>query len=480
MGSFLDFWKSLGRAARIGFVSGLVLIALLVTATAYWTLHTTYAVLFSGLSQGDMATMAGELDKMKIPYKVGNDETTLLVPQAAVHKTRLVLMGRDLPLHGAVGFELFNNMDFGVSEFVQKIDYQRALQGELSRTIMSIEEVQAVRVHLALPDQGLFSKDTERAKASVTLALKPGRMLAPVQVQGIQRLVAASVPNILPQDVTVLDDHGVPLSRLAGQDLNSIETGGSAELELKRSVESYLAQKASNVLDRAFGKGIAVVSVDAVFVQEQTRVTTEEILPAHGAGSGQIPTGVIVRERQSTKDGESAGAANQPVVTTSETEYLTGKKTEQVVTPAGAIKRLAVAVVLRQAMPDEQLQRVRDAIGAALGINRERGDVITVQVLAAPLAASAPTPAGAMDSQALPTQIQPASREAAARQPGREIDRAVAVVLALMLVLTAVGALLWHKAARRGAPRLLSEQERTQLLNTIQAWAAGQTPASRP
>ena len=115
---------------------------------------------------------------------MGPDGNSLLVPEQAVHKTRVSLMGRELPLHGAVGFELFNNMEFGVSDFVQKINFQRALQGELTRTILAIDEVQSARVHLALTEQGLFRKDASKSKASVTVVTKPGLVLQSAQVQG--------------------------------------------------------------------------------------------------------------------------------------------------------------------------------------------------------------------------------------------------------------------------------------------------------
>ena len=174
MNAFSEFWNGLGRSARRGLVAGVVLILLLTALASSWLLRESYGVLFSGLSQNDMSGMAAELDRLKVPYRVG-DDGTLLVPEAAVGKTRLALINRDVPLHGAVGFEVFNSEEFGASDFVQKINYQRALQGELTRTIMSIDEVESARVHLALPEQGLFRKEQERAKASVTVVTKPGR-----------------------------------------------------------------------------------------------------------------------------------------------------------------------------------------------------------------------------------------------------------------------------------------------------------------
>jgi flagellar M-ring protein FliF len=135
------------------------------------------------------------------------------VPRELVYKTRLKLMGKDVPLHGAVGFEVFNNADFGMTEFVQKVNYLRAIQGELTRTILSIDDIQAARVHLALTEQGLFKKSWRQAQGLGHRDHEKGRVLAPEQVAGIQRLVAASVPDISSGDVTVLNQHGVALTR---------------------------------------------------------------------------------------------------------------------------------------------------------------------------------------------------------------------------------------------------------------------------
>src|SRR5438034_4512334 len=141
MNALTEFWNGLGRSARRGLVAGVVLILLFTALAAAWLLREPYGVLFSGLSQSDMSSMAAELDRMKVPYRVGEDGA-LLVPEPAVGKARLALVNRDIPLHGAVGFEVFNNEEFGASDFVQKINYQRALQGELTRTILSIDAVE--------------------------------------------------------------------------------------------------------------------------------------------------------------------------------------------------------------------------------------------------------------------------------------------------------------------------------------------------
>ena len=472
MNSLFEFWNNLGRRGRVGFLAGLLAIAATIAILAAWTLRESYGVLFSGLADNDLATMAGELDKMKVPYRVSDDGTQLLVPDTQVRKTRLALMSHELPLHGAVGFELFNNVEFGTSEFVQKINYQRALQGELTRTILSIDEVQTARVHLALPEQGLFRRDTDKAKASVSIATKPGRTLSSLQVQGIQRLVAASVPDVQAQDVTVLDRHGTPLSRLAGEGADA-DAASSTQLDVKASTEKYLAQKATDVLDRSLGKGVAVVSVDAVFVQEQTRVTTEEVLPAHSGDPAQVPTGVVVKERQSSHDADGPAAQGAPQVSTSETEYQVGRRTEQVTSPAGALKRLDVAVVVRRGLDEVELQRVRDIVSASIGINRDRGDVVAVEAIAPDVA----LPSGTGASDALDAAMGvPASKPTSSQ---RSVGNDTVVALAALLAVALIATLAWTFGRRRPEkPLPLTDDERARLLRTIQHWLDDGAPSS--
>lgn len=179
-----------------------------------------------------------------------------------------------------------------------KANYQRALQGELTRTILALEEVQDVRVHLALPDQALFRKEGPKAKASVTVSLKGGRSLRPEQVVGIQRLIAASVPEVKTEDVTVLDQHGVVLSRVATDDAGP----PLGQLDAKQSLEAHLSHKASRLLDQMFSAGETMVAVDVVLNHEQSKVTTEEVLGAATTDRAGHPAGVITRERSVTKE----------------------------------------------------------------------------------------------------------------------------------------------------------------------------------
>jgi len=205
------------RAISVERQVGLTLALLVVISGGTYLIYnsafkTRYEVLASNLRTADAATVLAELDKNKTPYQLRDGGQTVLVPSDRVDKSRIDLMSGDLPLKGTVGFELFNKSDMGVTEFAQKINYQRALQGELARTIMSMDEVEEARVHLSLSETTVFKDDQKPSKASITILTKPGKHLSYGAVRGIQRLIAAAVPDLDADNVVVLDNQGVIMS----------------------------------------------------------------------------------------------------------------------------------------------------------------------------------------------------------------------------------------------------------------------------
>ena len=468
---FFDGWS---MRRKLGLGLGLVAILTLVLALAWWVQRAPKAVLFSDLAERDAAVITAELDKLKHPYSLSDDGHAILVSSDSVHRTRLALMGKQLPLHGAVGFELFNNADFGVSDFVQKVNYQRALQGELTRTILAIEEVQDARVHLALPDQTLFRKDGPKAKASVTVSLKGGQSLRADQVTGIQRLIAASVPEVKTEDVTVLDQHGVVLSR-AGGDESALALG---QLDAKQSLESHLTRKAGRLLDQMFSSGEAMVAVDVVLNHEQSKVTTEEVLGTPQADRGGHPAGVITRERTVTKEpvaGAGNGSdANSAQVMTQETDYAAGRRVAQTVSQGGQIAHLNVAVVVKRNLNEMELARVRQLVATAVGLQPSRGDVVTVHSLAELNAAAIPAAAAASQPTAVASNDLPGAARTEPRAPIQPPSGTVALVLAVLLVmiLVLVGALAFARRRPRqpDARTALTDHQRHALLASLKTW----------
>ncbi|MBI1890119.1 MAG: flagellar M-ring protein FliF [Burkholderiales bacterium] len=494
MASLVEFWNRQAVQAKAGIVAGAALILMLVIGLGVWAYRTDYQVLFADVSPADAASMTAELDRMKVPYQLTDGGNTILVPKDIVYKTRLKLMGKDLPLHGAVGFEVFNNADFGMTEFVQKVNYQRAIQGELTRTILSIDDIQAARVHLAIPEQGLFKKSGAKPKASVTLTVKPGRMLAPDQIGGIQRLIAASVPDIVSEDVTVLDQHGVALTRVASGEAGT--ASAATTLDTKRSTEDYLLRKVSQVLDRTFGPGQAIASVDVALNLDQSKVTTEEVLPAKMASGEGNPTGVVVRERQTTRDAAAATASSGPGrssdsggVTSMEAEYQVGRRVEQTVTAAGSLRRMTVAVVVKRSLSDEQLEKLKEVIALAVGLNSQRGDAIVVNSMDRLAASATDVPAAAATTSGTPAAHASiaGARNAGAQagetgQPLPKILLAIAIAVAMVIVVL----LLLNLRRNQVIGNRLSEPEREKMLVDIRQWIlqapgeAEQKPGVRP
>ena len=467
-----ESWKTLAPRARIGLGAGVVLIVCLMAGLGFWAYRADYQVLFADVATADAAAMTAELDKLKTPYQLADNGTTILVPKDLVYKTRLKLMGNELPLHGAVGFEVFNNADFGMTEFVQKVNYQRAIQGELTRTILAIDGVQAARVHLAIPEQGLFKKALTRPKASVTLTMKKEATLSPEQVAGIQRLVAASVADIGAADVTVLNQHGVALTRPVVADASGDAAGaaaGSAALETKRSTEEYLVKKVGEVLDRSFGAGVAAVSVDVALNLDQSRITTEEVLPGRGAA-----VGVVVRERRTQNDGGdlSSGTPVRPAGnSTTESDYQVGRRVEQLVPGSGGIRRMTVAVLMRQPLNEDQVEKLRQVVMLAIGFSEARGDAVVVYPMAQfqQVGAFVETVPAAGD----PT---PAPPEPAAAAPHANVGLLALAGLALLAVL------YFLLRARRPtvvvAPARLDADARARMVADIRQWIATPTGAT--
>ncbi|MEO6936642.1 MAG: flagellar basal-body MS-ring/collar protein FliF [Collimonas sp.] len=475
------FWKNLGRSARIGLVAGVLAILAFLIFTV-WALRTEYQVLFSELAPQDASAMVAELDRMKVPYKLGDNGTSILVDKETVHQTRLKLMSKELPLHGTVGFELFNNTDFGMTEFAQKINYQRALQGEITRTILSLSEIQAARVHLALPEEGLFKRSNNAPTASITLTMKEGKVLRGEQVSGIQRLVSAAVPGIAISDVTIVDQHGVALTHMARGEGDVDAT--STRLELKKETENYLSHKANEVLERTFGAGQALASVDVTLNMDQVRTTTEDVV-SPPARNGQTPTGVVVREREVMRDngppldtkfstGGSGGSQH-------EIEYTVGRRVEQVVAVPGSIRRIQVVAVVPKSLDDAQVERIKNVVAAAVGASRERGDTVVVQPLSA-FGVVDHKPAASHDANVEASAVREEPEAAVAGANGGilgamanssgKTNPLVLAFFALLLTgvaVAVVASLVWR---RNTAPvaAVLSEQQREVVLAQIRGW----------
>ena len=449
------FWNELDSRGRIGVAGGLLLIVVIVAAFVWWSLQRDYQVLFKDMAQRDAAAVVAELKRLKVPYRLDAEGTSVRVPADSVHETRLALMGRGVPLSGGVGFELFDHNDLSTTEYAQKVNYQRALQGELARTIMSIEGVKLARVHLVLAESGLFKRDKSKSKASVSVLLQPGASLGESQILGIQRLVGAATPGMEPQAVTVVDQRGVTLSVAAEG-----TPAAAGQLRTKKEVEEYLTRKVAEVLDRSFGPGQAIVSIDVALNADEIRLTKQEVIPASGGGAQQA-AGVVVHRREGVQrqtrpasgslkvaDGDPASAREDGQFnSTLETSYEVSRRVEQIVTSPGSIRRISVGIVLPRSVGHEVAGQIEKLVTMAAGLEIEnRGDAISVHSLDQPL----PTPA-----QAPVAAPEPAAPAAGAERPRAThelpANALLAAAAALGLLLGLVIALALRKSPRERA-----------------------------
>ena len=246
--SLVDRVRALPVFAQIALTGMAALLLVALVAGLWLAMRPRYDVLFNDLRPQDAATIVAELDRKKIVYRLDDGGATILAPADQVDEIRLAVMGADLPLKGTVGFELFNKSDMGLTEFAQRINYQRALQGELARTIMTIEAIDTARVHLTLPEPSIFRAERRPAEASVTLTPRPGRTLTAETVAGIQRLVGASAPELDPAQVVILDASGSLMTGTA-----AIETvagdEASALVQQTRAIETWHAATLRRALE---------------------------------------------------------------------------------------------------------------------------------------------------------------------------------------------------------------------------------------
>ncbi|ARN19332.1 flagellar basal-body MS-ring/collar protein FliF [Piscinibacter gummiphilus] len=378
--SMQDYWQALNAGQRTGVVAGAAAIVVATAAFGYWALRDPLVPAAASLSPERQATLAAELERAKVPYRLGPDGSTVLVPESAAGRARAA-MGTGLGVPPEAGLEIFKESDFSTTDFAQRVNYQRALQGELSRTLQTIDGVRASRVHVVLPESGLLKRTGARAAVAVTLQLEPGRALSRAQVTGIQRLAAASVPDIKAGDVVVLDATGRTLSRGA---VEADDDATSGQLDLKRQVDAYVEGKLSRLLAELVPDGQVTLSADTQLDFKQIKVTTEQPVAA-ASTDAERPAGVLVKERQSQRSGGTGGSpsAESRGSETSdwEYEYKVGHRVEQSLSTPGAVKRLSVAVAIHGAPDTLAPAAVEHLVAHAVGIDRSRGDAMAVVLL---------------------------------------------------------------------------------------------------
>lgn len=433
LGSAQNFLSRMSSQQKMVLMVAVSAIIALAAGGWMWNQAPDYKVLFSNVSDRDGGAIIASLQKMNVPYKFAEGGGAILVPANNVHDTRLKLASEGLPKGGLVGFELMENQKFGTSQFLEQVNFQRALEGELARSIQAVAAISGARVHLAMAKQSVFMREQQKPSASVLVNLYPGRALDPQQVNAIVHLVSSSVPNLPVKNVTVVDQHGSLLSKTdeansgTGLDPNQLKYLQALEQSYVKRIEAILipivglenvrAQVAADV-DFAHSEQMDEIykpnqdPVKSTLRSQQTSESTntgqaEGGIPGALSNQPPSPATAPITTAQATSpnqppvpgaapgapDATQAGKTTLPTSTRKDatTNYEVDKTIQHVRKPVGGIKRLSVAVVVNhrkvtddkglvssQPLNEAEKAQITDLVKEAMGFNRDRGDSLNV------------------------------------------------------------------------------------------------------
>lgn len=418
--SLFQGFNDLSSGQKLGFMVGLAAVVAMISGLWMWSQTPDYRVLYGNLSDRDGGAVIASLQQLNIPYKMADGGGAILVPSTQVYDARLKLAAQGLPRGGTVGFELMENQKLGTSQFQEQVNYQRALEGELARSIQTLSSVQGARVHLAIPKPSVFTRDQQQPTASVLVSLYPGRVLEASQVSGIVHMVSSSIPALTVKNVTIVDQSGNLLNSRAGN---------MAQAGLDPDQLSYLHEVEVGYIKRIEGILVPILGVENVRAQvaadldfSQSEQTAETFKP------NPAPTEAAVRSQQNLEtaggNGQQAagvpgalsnqppGAATAPInapggrapataaaATTSPSSmhkestvnYEVDKTIKHVKQPVGAVKRLSVAVVVNyrrlvdksgkvnyRPLSQQEMTQINNLVREAMGFSQPRGDTLNV------------------------------------------------------------------------------------------------------
>lgn len=393
-------WGGMSKPQRLSLIGIVALVALLLGSVALGLWEPPYRPLYGDLSPQTASRIVEELQTQQIPYKLQGD-SRILVPDDRVYDVRLMLAGKNLPADEGAGFELFDRQDFGVTAFTQQVNYQRALEQELARTIGQMDAVRSARVHLVLPKAQLFKEDQKRPSASVIIQLVDGRKLNAGQIASVQYLVSAAVEGMNARDIAIVDQRGEVLARPtdegAQDDAVSMGMEQAKTTELARRMESELSERVQGILTPVIGQDkvraqvrvelepVRVVETSEIYDPEKTAVRREQRNEETQGGTTTDAAGVVgatAALRGATQDPNAAGSKLSR--TNEIIDYEVNKTIRQTQQVAPKIKRISVAVLLdpgAKATLDEATQRsLSSLVGGAVGLDSARGDSLSLVV----------------------------------------------------------------------------------------------------
>jgi len=456
-------WRALSTTRKVALVLLVLGSLLALYYLGQFVRQMNYATLFARLEPRDAGAIVEQLDGMRIPYLLSDGGTTIRVPSAHVDQARIHLAtSGTLGVDGA-GWELFDRTKLGITEFEQQINYQRALQEELRRTIVQLDEVEAARVHLVLPEKSVFATEKAPPTASVAVKLRPGADLNQGQARGVVALISGSVEGLTPENVHLVDMRG----RLLNPDGSQNPVSGLAltHQEIKRNYERELEMRLQNMLQRIVGpdRVVAMISADLDFSQQQSvstvpygeaqmvsEQTVREESEGTGAGGGVPGTDANLPAPAYPLAGD--GTQSQSHVREERTaNYQVGTLQRTVSQPPGEVRRLSTSVVVDGELSAARAEQIQGVITAALGFNPERGD----QILVAPMAFDTTY------QEQLEADLQKAEASAAEQERRQLIYYAALAggALLLLLILIITGVVVGRQRRSAPRPRLQPEVE---------------------
>lgn len=455
----MEAFSRLAPRQKVIGMAGLALLLAVLVGGWLWAKDPPYALLFAIQDEKDGGQIVAALSQQNIPYRFSDGGRSILVPQAVVHDTRLRLASQGLPKGGLVGFELMETQKLGVSQFAEQINYQRALEGELARSVQSLAAVRGARVHLAIPKQTAFLRDDQKASASVLVSLHPGRTLEPVQVAGIVNLVASSVPQLNPLNVSVIDQEGKLISqhrdpsRDAGLDASQLKYVREVEADYSKRIEAILAPvvgpsnvRAQVAADLDFSQIDQVAETYKPNPGPETAIRSQQTAETGGSGAQAagipgaltnqppVPATAPLTQGAGAAGGGAAGAAAanaQGISRNATINYEVDKTIRHTKGVPGTVRRLSVAVVVNHRkdptkpkptpLTAAELTQITNLAREAMGFNQARGDTLNVANAA----------------------FTPPEKEAVADAPIYENQKLISLLLELARYAVIAGALFW-------------------------------------
>jgi flagellar M-ring protein FliF len=389
-------WNRTSAAQRITLIALVLAVVAIIVVLIGWAQKPSYQVAYTGLSDSDASAITKQMDQQGISYQL-QGTGTILVPSDQVYSARLAMASAGLPESSTVGYEIFsNNNVLGMTDFAQQVNYQRALEGELERTIGSLESVDSVRVNVVTPDKTLLSSDQAPTTASVMIKVKAGDTLTAEQVKAITHLVAYSVEGLKPENVVVVDADGNLLANGSNSDQEALTAQSDSQRAAEIAAATDIRNKVQSLLDTILGPNRSAVQANVVMDWSQKEVTSNIYDPTQVAllssqrtsegqsGTGVQASGVPGATSNLPTPSVTATAVSSTNVTNQSSEtnnYDVSQTQTHEVYPTGQIKSISLAVMVDKVTDSSQLDLIKSAVSAAAGIDTSRGDTISVNTM---------------------------------------------------------------------------------------------------